>query len=225
MAAKKTTGATKGRSATPKPAPTARSAKAAPKERTSPEPAPQGRPFATPAELEAWLKVNHATKSELWVRMFKKASKRPSVTWNDCVLAALAWGWIDGIRKSLDEVSFVQRFTPRRPKSTWSKINCAHAERLIAEGKMQPAGLAQVEAARADGRWDRAYSGYAQMVIPDDFLQALAKNPRAKKFFAGLDRRNHYAVYHRLTSAKRPETRLRRIAMMVAALGRGEAFH
>lgn len=181
--------------------------------------------FANSAALQQWLKKNHASQSELWVRIYKKGSGTPSVDWNDCVVAAITWGWIDGHKKSLDETAFLQRLTPRRPRSNWSQKNCAHAERLIAEGLMQPAGLAHVEAARADGRWENAYAGSADMVIPDDFLAAVQKNVAAKKFFATLDRRNLFAIYHRLTTAKREATRTKRIADIVAQLARGEVFH
>ena len=181
--------------------------------------------FATTAHLERWLKANHATERELWVRIYKKDSGTASVTWNDCVVAAIAWGWIDGQRQAFDDVSFIQRLTPRRPKSNWSKRNCEHAERLIAEGRMQPAGLIHVEAARKDDRWEMAYSGSAGMVIPGDFLEALQKNRAAKRIFATLDRRNLYAIYHRVETAKRAETRKRRIADIVAKLARGEVFH
>lgn len=181
--------------------------------------------FAAPEQLEKWLKTHHASETELWVRIFKKGSQIPSVTWSDCVVVAIAWGWIDGHKKSLDDSSFLQRLTPRRPKSNWSKINCQHAERLISEGRMQPPGLALVEAAKKDGRWERAYAGSAGLVIPDDFLLALKKNRAAKKVFDGLDRRNLYAIYHRLQTAKRPETRQKRITDFVAKLARGELFH
>ncbi len=181
--------------------------------------------FATPRAFDLWLARHHATEREVWIRMYKKASGTPSVTWDDCVLVALAWGWIDGQRKALDDVSFIQRFTPRRAKSTWSKKNCAHAERLIADGKMQPAGLAHVEAARQDGRWDAAYAGSSEMVIPEEFLKALKKVPAAKRFFATLDRRNLFTIYHRLHTAKRTSTREKRIAALIAQLARGEAFH
>ncbi len=183
------------------------------------------RSFATIEHLEQWLEVHHANTTELWVRIFKKDSGTPSVTWNDCVLAAIAWGWIDGHKKSLDDVSFLQRLTPRRPKSNWSKKNTEHAERLIAEGRMQPSGLAHVTAARSDGRWQKAYAGSADMVMPDEFLAALKKNRKANAFFDTLDRRNLFAIYHRLQTAKRPETRLKRIADIVARLARNEAFH
>jgi uncharacterized protein YdeI (YjbR/CyaY-like superfamily) len=181
--------------------------------------------FKTPRDLELWLKENHATETELWVRVYKKGSGTPSVDWNDMVVAGLCWGWIDGQRKALDEVSFVQRMTPRRARSSWSKRNCAHAERLIAEGRMQPAGLTHVEAARRDGRWESAYAGSSEMVIPDDFLAALKKSAAAKTMFATLNRQNLFAIYHRLHTAKRPETRTKRIAAMVAQLASGKPFH
>lgn len=181
--------------------------------------------FATTDQLEQWLKANHAEKRELWVRIYKKESGTPTVTWNDCVVAALMWGWIDGQRKALDEVSFLQRLTPRRPRSTWSKRNREHAERLIEQGRMQPPGLAHVQAARLDGRWEQAYSGSAEMEIPEDFLTELQKNPAAARFYATLDRRNLYAIYHRLYTARRVETRKKRIADIVMQLARGVAFH
>jgi uncharacterized protein YdeI (YjbR/CyaY-like superfamily) len=181
--------------------------------------------FETPDGLETWLKANHEHQRELWVRIFKKDSGTTTVTWNDCVIAAIAWGWIDGQRKSLDDVSFLQRLTPRRPSSSWSKRNCEHAERMIAEGLMQPSGLAQVQAARQDGRWEQAYAGSATMVIPDDFLEELRKNPAAERFFATLDRRSLYLIYHRIQTAKHLETRKKRITALVAQLARGEAFH
>jgi uncharacterized protein YdeI (YjbR/CyaY-like superfamily) len=183
------------------------------------------RAFETQRDLERWLKANHAAERELWVRIYKKDSGTPTVTWNDCVVASLAWGWIDGQKKSLDEVSFLQRLTPRRARSSWSRRNREHAERLIAEGRMQPSGLAHVEAARKDGRWEKAYAGSAAMVIPDDFLKELRKNPAAKKLYATLDRRNLFVIYHRLQTAKRPETRTKRIAAMLAQLASGKAFH
>lgn len=181
--------------------------------------------FETPDRLERWFRANHQTERELWVRIFKKSSSKPSVNWNDCVVAALCWGWIDGQRKSLDEVSFLQRLTPRRPKSDWSQKNSQHAERLMLEGRMQPAGLAQIEAARVDGRWERAYAGSAEMVIPEDFLAELHQNVDAERFFATLNRRNLYAIYHRVQTAKRSATRAKRIAEIVAQLARGEVLH
>lgn len=180
--------------------------------------------FETRDHLDAWLKAHHATQQELWVRIFKKGSGTPSVTWSDCVVVALAWGWIDSQRKALDDVSFLQRLTPRRARSNWSKKNREHAERLIALGRMQPSGLVHIEAARQDGRWEQAYAGSAEMVIPEDFLDALEQNRPAKEFFATLDRRNQFVIYHRLQTARRAETRTKRIRDMLAQLARGEAF-
>jgi uncharacterized protein YdeI (YjbR/CyaY-like superfamily) len=176
------------------------------------------RSFSTLSDLETWLMTHHATRDELWVRIFKKASGTPSVTWQDCVEACLVWGWIDGVRRSLDEDSFVQCLTPRRAKSTWSKRNCEHAERLIAAGKMQPAGLAHVEAARSDGRWDRAYAGSANMELPEDFVRRLDTIPASKARFATLKRQDVYSIYHRLHTAKRPETRAKRMEAILASL-------
>ncbi|MBX7190778.1 MAG: YdeI/OmpD-associated family protein [Sandaracinaceae bacterium] len=187
--------------------------------------APTYRAFEDRAALDRWLARHHASETELWVRVFKKGAGTPSVTWEDLVLAGLTWGWIDSQKRSLDEVSFLQRMTPRRPRSIWSKKNCEHAERLIAEGRMKPPGLAHVEAAKKDGRWEQAYAGASQMVIPDDFLAALAKSPKAKAFYATLDRTNLYAIYHRLHTAKKPETRAARIERIVAQLARSERFH
>lgn len=183
------------------------------------------RAFATRKELEKWLKTNHGKESELWVRMYKKDSGVRSVTWEDCVLACLAWGWIDGQRRALDDVSFIQRLSPRRPKSVWSKKNCEHAERLIAAGLMQPSGLVHVEAARADGRWEAAYASPSEMVIPDDFLAVLETNAEAKAFFATLNRQNLYAIYHRIQITKRPETRVKKIESIVLQLAQGKRFH
>ena len=181
--------------------------------------------FASLRHLEKWLEVNHGTERELWVRIFKKGSGTESVTWDDCVVAAIAWGWIDGQRRSFDEVSFLQRLTPRRAKSNWSRKNTEHAERLIAEERMQPPGLAHVEAARRDGRWEQAYLGSAKMVMPVDFLEELHDNNAAKKMFKTLDRRNLYVIYHRLQTAKRPETRMKRIKTILAHLASGKSFH
>jgi uncharacterized protein YdeI (YjbR/CyaY-like superfamily) len=129
--------------------------------------------FETSGALHGWLQAHHDTSREIWVQVFKKRSGIISVAWDDCVVAAICWGWIDGQRKSLDDVSFLQRLTPSRPTSTWSKRNREHAERLMAAGQMQPAGLSQVQAARQDGRWDRAYAGSAEMRLPEDFLAEL----------------------------------------------------
>lgn len=181
--------------------------------------------FRDARELGDWLAEHHADSSELWVRIFKAASGTSSVTWTDCVVEAIRFGWIDGQKQPLDAQSFLQRLTPRKPKSDWSAKNREHATGLIAEGRMTPAGLAHVEAAKADGRWDSAYEGSAAMTIPRDFLEALEARPAAKAFFATLDRKNLYPIYYRLQTAKRPETRVRRMAQMLDQLDRGERFH
>ncbi|MES2584318.1 MAG: YdeI/OmpD-associated family protein [Pseudomonadota bacterium] len=181
------------------------------------------RTFEAPEQLHAWLQVNHASETELWVRIYKKATGQPSVTWDDCVVAALAWGWIDGVRNALDDTSFLQRLTPRRARSNWSQKNVQHAERLIEQGHMQAAGLAQVEAARSDGRWATAYAGSATMVMPEDFLAALQQDPAAHAFYATLKRASQFTIYHRLHSAKRADTRQKRMAELLAKLGRGES--
>ena len=177
---------------------------------------PASRPFETCHQLKKWLQANHATESELWVKVFKKDSGTKTVTWNDCVDAAIVWGWIDGQRLAFDDVSYLQRLTPRRRNSSWSKRNTERAERLIAQGYMQPPGLTAIEAARQDGRWERAYSGSADMVIPADFLKEMRKNPAAKRSFKVLDRKNLYGIYHRVQTAKRLETRTKRIEDVLA---------
>jgi uncharacterized protein YdeI (YjbR/CyaY-like superfamily) len=181
--------------------------------------------FRDARELGDWLAKHHHSSSELWVQIFKAGSGRPSVTWTDCVVEALRFGWIDGQKQSLDAVSFLQRLTPRKPKSNWSAKNREHATRLIAEGLMTPAGRAHVDAAKADGRWEAAYAGPAAMVIPQDFLDALETMPDAKAFFETLDRKNLYPIYYRLQTAKRPETRAKRMTQILAQLERGEQFH
>ncbi|WP_246191394.1 YdeI/OmpD-associated family protein [Aureimonas leprariae] len=146
------------------------------------------------------------------------------MTWSDCVVEAIAFGWIDGQKRPLDAESFLQRLTPRKPKSNWSTKNREYAMRLMAEGRMMPAGLAHVEAAKADGRWENAYAGSATMTIPQDFLDALEKLPVARAFFQTLDRKNLYPIYYRLQTAKRPETRARRMEQILAKLERCKKF-
>lgn len=181
--------------------------------------------FATPADVRLWLATHGATESELWVHIHKVGSGVVSVTWEDCVVASLAYGWIDGIKKSLGADAYIQRLTPRKKASAWSKRNRDHAERLIAAGQMLPAGLAQVQAAKADGRWDAAYAGPAQMQIPAEFLAELAHHPAAQQMFATLNKQNLYAIYYRLHSARTPETRARRMAGLIETLNRGERFY
>jgi len=165
--------------------------------------------FASSNDLDVWLKDNHTSESELWVKIFKKGSGIPSVTWNDVVIEILCWGWIDGIKKSIDDQAYLQRITPRKAKSAWSKRNRDHVERLIIEGRMQKPGLVHVQAAKADGRWENAYS-VSEMEVPDDFIEALDSQPKAKQFFETLTKSNRYVIALGLTSAKKAETRQRR---------------
>ena len=182
-------------------------------------------PFPDRPSLRSWLDTHHATEPELLVLGYKVATGRPSVTWEDCVIESLRVGWIDGVRRSAGPEAWVQRLCPRRRRSSWSARNVALAEGLIAAGEMMPAGLAQVEAARADGRWATAYAGPATMEIPEDFLLALESRPQARATFATLNRQNLYTIYHRLHTAKRPETRARRMEALLATLEAGEKFH
>jgi len=181
--------------------------------------------FSSAEELERWLASNHAKSTGIWLRFFKKNSGVPSVSYSEALDAAICFGWIDGQLKKYDEESWLRKFTPRRPKSVWSKRNREHAERLIRAGKMQTAGLQEVEAAKQDGRWKAAYDSASKMEIPDDFLKELAKNKRAKAFFETLNRANVYAIVWRLQTAKKPETRQRRLATILAMLAKEQKFH
>lgn len=178
--------------------------------------------FRKPKELYLWLAKHHASKEELWIKVFKKHTKKPSVTWDEIVLETLCWGWIDGIKKSLDEDSYAQRISPRKPKSAWSKRNTEHVERLIKEDRMQEPGLVHVSAAKADGRWENAYKPPSESKVPDDFLTALEKKPKAKKFFETLNKSGRYAITYGLTSAKKPQTRERRFKKFMDMLECGE---
>lgn len=187
--------------------------------------AADAREFPDRAALAAWLAAHHATAPDVWVRMWRKATGRPSVTWEDCVVAALTVGWIDAQKRPGDAQSSLQRLVPRRPRSTWSQRNVAHAERLIAEGLMLPAGLAEVERARADGRWAAAYAAPSALEIPADFIAALEERPAAKATYLTLNRANLYAIYHRLHTARTAKGRAQRMERMLATLERGERFH
>ena len=179
-------------------------------------------PFATPALWSDWL-ASHPDATEVWVLYHRKGSGVPSIDWDQAVVEALAHGWIDGIRKTVTATQWMQRFTPRKPGSSWSQKNIATAARLIAEGRMTPAGLAHVTIAKANGRWQAAYSGGKGADLPQDFVDAVARTPKATEALKTLDTRNRYAIYYRLTTAKRPETRLKRIADFIAKLERGES--
>jgi uncharacterized protein YdeI (YjbR/CyaY-like superfamily) len=181
--------------------------------------------FASAAEWEAWLERNHAARDGVWIEIAKKGTGIDSVRYPEALESALCFGWIDGRREALDERHFLQRYTPRRSRSRWSKINRATAERLIAEGRMRPAGLAEVERAKADGRWDAAYEGQRRMTVPDDLQRELDARPQAMASFGQLSSQNRYAILYRLQDAKRPETRARRLATFVAMLEAGETIH
>lgn len=180
--------------------------------------------FETAKDFGRWLSQHHADEGVLWLKVYKKGSGIASVNWEEAVIEALAWGWIDGLKKSNDETSWFQRFTPRKPKSGWSKKNRTHVENLIADGRMQVPGLQAVNDAKADGRWDEAYAGSAGMEIPEDFLNAISKNAKAKRTFDGLNRANLFAIYGRLHSAKKEETRQNRMKQIIGLLERGEAL-
>ena len=180
--------------------------------------------FSSPTRWEDWLKGNHAS-SGVWIKMAKKDAGVASVRYPEVLEAALCFGWIDGRREALDERYFLQRFTPRRARSKWSRINREKAERLIAEGRMRPPGLAEVERAKADGRWEAAYAGQKTITVPEDLQRELDARPSAKAFFATLNSQNRYAILYRLGDAKKPETRARRLAKFVAMLEAGKTIH
>jgi len=181
--------------------------------------------FKSAKAFEAWLKRHHVTSSGIWLKIAKRGADETSVTYPEAVEIALCWGWIDSQKKALDEHYFLQRFTPRRARSVWSKINVEKVEALITAGRMQAPGLAQVESAKADGRWAQAYSGASRSVVPEDLIAAFDATPAAKVFFSTIDAANRYAILWRIQTAVKPETRVRRIAQLVAMLARGETIH
>ncbi len=181
--------------------------------------------FASGSSWVTWLEKEHARSPGLWIKFARKGSGRRSVTHAEALEAALRFGWIDGQVRSLDESWYVQRFTPRAARSKWSRINREKALELIASGRMEPAGLAEVERARADGRWEAAYEPQSAATVPEDLERAFAQSPAARRFFDTLDSRNRYAVLHRIADAKQPGTRARRIEKFVAMLAAGEKLH
>ena len=181
--------------------------------------------FASQKDWEKWLKTNHLASPGIWLQLAKKTSGTPSVTYAEAIEIALCYGWIDGQKQSHSAEAWLQKFTPRGRKSIWSKINREKALALIESGKMKPAGLAEVERAKQDGRWEQAYDSPAGATIPPDLQAALNKNLRAKAFFATLESRNRYAILWRVQTAKKAETRAKRIALFVGMLERGEKIH
>lgn len=188
----------------------------------------QGQPmlaFPDPAAWEKWLAAEHAGASGLWLKLAKKGGPHNTVSYAEALDIALCFGWIDAQKRPLDDDYWLQRFTPRKPKGKWSKINRGKAEALIAAGRMRPTGLREVEAAKADGRWDAAYDGQSTATVPDDLRQALDADADAAAFFATLDRGNRYAILYRVQEAKKPETRAARIAKFVAMLHDHQTVH
>ncbi|MES1158544.1 MAG: YdeI/OmpD-associated family protein [Terricaulis silvestris] len=181
--------------------------------------------FPSQRAWEKWLAAQPADAPGVWLMLAKKSCQEPSVVKAEAIESALVHGWIDGQIKPYDEDWFLTRFTPRRARSGWSKINCNSAERLIAEGRMKPGGLREVQRAKADGRWDAAYAGQATATVPKDLQKALNASPKAKAFFKTLNSVNRYAIIYRVGSAKKPETRAARIAKFIAMLERGERIH
>ena len=181
--------------------------------------------FATAAEWEAWLEHNHAQPEGVVIKIAKKDSGVESVRYPEVLESALCFGWIDGRRDALDERHFLQLFTPRRPRSRWSRINRDTVERLTAGGRMRPAGLKEVQRAKADGRWRAAYESQSRSTVPEDLQRELDARPGARAFFATLSSQNRYAILYRLQDAKRPDTRARRLAEFVAMLEAGETIH
>jgi uncharacterized protein YdeI (YjbR/CyaY-like superfamily) len=186
---------------------------------------PDPRRFATQRAFETWLRKNHASSDGVWLLIAKPGADKPTVTYPEAVEVALCYGWIDGQKKSVDAHHWLQRFTPRRVRSVWSKANRVKAEALIQSDRMQPSGMGEIDRARSNGRWDAAYEGARTAVVPSDLQAALEAEPAAVAFFAELDRANRYAVLWRVQTAMRPETRSRRIKTLVAMLTRGEKIH
>jgi uncharacterized protein YdeI (YjbR/CyaY-like superfamily) len=181
--------------------------------------------FKDDREFEEWIKQHHSDQTGVWLKFAKKASGVASLNYAGALDVALCWGWIDGQAKTIDETYYLQRFTPRRKKSLWSKRNVGKVAELIKAGRMQPSGQAEIDRAKADGRWDAAYDGPANTVMPEEFQKALDANPKAKEFYASLNKTNTYAFLWRINTAVKPETRTRRIEKFIGMLERGETFH
>jgi uncharacterized protein YdeI (YjbR/CyaY-like superfamily) len=181
--------------------------------------------FTSSLDFRNWLAKNHSQSEGIWLRIFKKDSGVTTVIYSEALDQALCFGWIDGQKKPHDKKSWLQKFGPRRPKSGWSKKNTQHAERLIKSGEMGQAGLKEIEAAKTDGRWKAAYDSFGEAAMPSDFLMELGRNRKAKAFFETLNKTNLYSIAYRLQTAKKPETRLKRMRAIIEMLYRGEKFH
>jgi len=181
--------------------------------------------FTSAKKWGGWLAKNHTKSVGVWLRIFKKDSAKTTVTYTEALNEALCYGWIDGQKDAYDEQSWLQKFTPRRSRSIWSKRNREHIARLLKAKRMKPAGLKEVEAAKRDGRWDRAYDSPSAATIPADFLKALSRNKKAKAFFDTLNKANRYSIIWRLQTAKKPETREKRMRIILAMMAQGKKFH
>jgi uncharacterized protein YdeI (YjbR/CyaY-like superfamily) len=195
------------------------------KRASSNPPASDIRSFRDQKDWEAWLEQHHGSSAGLWLKLAKKGSGIRSVTYAEALESALCYGWIDAQKRSHSDDAFLQRFTPRRSRSIWSKINREKVLALIANGRMQPPGLDEVKRAQSDGRWEAAYDSPGSATVPDDFQKALNANPKAKRFFGTLSATNRYAILWRLQTSRKPETRARRMALFVEMLEKGETFH
>ncbi len=180
--------------------------------------------FKTPEAFENWLVKNHNNSTGFWLKIFKKDSGVKTISYAKALDVALCYGWIDGQKNTYDAQAYLQKFCPRREKSIWSKINIGHVERLINEGRMRPAGLKAVENAKADGRWEKAYDSSSKMTIPEDFLKELSKNKKAEAFFKGLNKTNLFLIGFRLQTAKKQETREKRMKEIIEKLAKDEKF-
>lgn len=181
--------------------------------------------FTSAKEFTSWLAKHHKASSGIWIRLFKLKSGVPTITYAEALDVALCYGWIDGQKRPHDTESWLQKFTPRKPKSIWSKKNREHVERLYKSGLMEAAGMEEVEAAKADGRWEQAYDSPSNMVVPADFLSELAKDKKAEAFFKTLNKTNIYSIVWRLQTAKKTETRNKRMKAILEMLKKGEKFH
>jgi uncharacterized protein YdeI (YjbR/CyaY-like superfamily) len=181
--------------------------------------------FVSRDTWESWLADHHAISNGLWLKIAKKGSGIGTVSYPEALDVALCYGWIDGQKDRFDDDYWLQRFTPRRPRSKWSKVNCGKAAKLMETGQMKPAGLREVEQAKADGRWDAAYESQRTATVPDDLRQELEKNPKAREFFSTLDSANRYAILYRIEDAKTPDARTRRIEKVIAMLNEEKKFH
>lgn len=182
-------------------------------------------PFPTIEDFEKWLSENHAVSDGIWMQFYKKDSGVKTIVYAEALDVALCYGWIDSQANKYDELSYIQKFTPRRKKSMWSKRNREHIDRLEKEGRMQAPGWKEIEAAKADGRWDQAYDSPANITIPEDFMTELARDPAAQAFFETLNKTNSYYIAFQLQTAKKPETRERRMKSILEKLAKGEKFY